>query len=319
MNGYIIYESIISSRRWNRLLQHPDGELSQLIYLLSYIKADFWGHLPFDCEWIKLQILPGSNRTHDEIRVAMALLLATRLWDPPYRIEENLYVHIFGFEKWSRGGIRKRMRGQWPDERGVLPHRDLKTSIDDDFASAQTVRSTATTYINILTFPEFSGIFRNLLEKYPQFELFSRNFQSNTTSTVQYSTVQYKNTEAANAGFLDSFPQVIHISGKEIRKSYLVRLFKKLNGDIHQLCLVLFRANTANNPYAYIERGITDGYIYEPSTAEYESPSYVQAWIDQLCGISTSTPRASKNRDTDPESISNLISNLIPQEDKRHG
>jgi hypothetical protein len=124
------------------------------------------------------------------------------------------------------------------------------------------------------------------------------------------------NTGSANAGLLDTFPQVINIAGKAIPKSYLSKLYTTtLKGDFHQMCLILFRSSTSNDPIAYIEKGVKDGYIYEASKTEYESPLFVQAWIDSLCGIDTQPTPKTTNRNSDPDSISTIVSNLIPKQE----
>jgi len=146
-NARLIYRSIAVSDRSNTLVENESsrvsGEQAQNLYVLSYLFSDDWGHLPFDARWIRRTCYPGSPKPISEIEDAMTRLVGVGLWNPPYTIVGKKYVYIYGFEEKQREGIRKRRRGEWPDESGSIPRRNQDHNIDESIACAAKVRESS--------------------------------------------------------------------------------------------------------------------------------------------------------------------------------
>lgn len=274
--GRVIYKEISSSRRFNRLWKHGEiGQLAQLIYLITYSHSDNWGHLPFNEETIVLQAIPGYSDELENVLYGMCLLVYVKLWGAPYCVNDNLYIHIFNFEEKSKEGIRKRIRGTWPDESGVIPERERKNdnklvSIDDCFANAAKIRSESTLYIDPITHPSFSGIFRKIQE-------YSDSYHHDLTLRPEkFGTTRDKLSIVFND---------VAIGGRYIRPSFLIKVYKFLGSDLEQLGRVLFRARNARDIYSYVTDGLNNGWLKIPTSEEDVDPKYVREWVDSLFGI----------------------------------
>jgi len=269
--GRVIYQEICSSRRFNHLYNLGDsGRLAQIIYFTSYSHSDCWGHIPFDAETIKYLAMPGCDENLSNILYSMCLLVHIKLWDKPYRVNDELYIHIFNFEQKNIEGIRRRVRGKWPDESGVIPFRERKGDksipIQECVANADNIRKNSSFYIDPATDPELSGIFRKISES-------SVPFRETQKSAI---------TPAPIFSFDD-----LNINNKKIRGSFLYKLYRYLGYDIDQLGRLLYRAKESANIYAFITSGLSSGWINYPCADEENNPAAVRAWIDNLFGISS--------------------------------
>jgi hypothetical protein len=291
--GRTIYSEISTSRRFNRLVEYPIGELAQLIYILSYPHSDDWGHLPFDPEYIKYRILPCSKRPLADISAAIMAIVDVGLWDTPYHVNGEMYVHIFQFEQKCSDGIRKRSKGQYPDESGTIPTRarvDGKpVSIEDDLAISAQIRQSSD------TFPEISGKFRNPPE--------NSDMSRVGLSRVEVSRVEVrkdiKKTQSPPPGGLNNSPDLfktpITIKHQTLSPGFLNMLLKSLETK-YTVGLYLYRAKEAQSIKAYIVGGIeSHGYMHNACPDEDNNPTIVKAWIDQhIFAIPpTNNPRAS--------------------------
>lgn len=273
-DGRVIFKGISTSRRFNRLYHFGEGLLAQLIYMISYPHADNWGHLPFDESTIKLRAMPGYPGDLGTLLYAMCLLVHVRLWEPPYSVNEEFYIHIFNFESKSRDGIRKRLRGEWPDESGVIPKRERKSgkmvSIEDCIAKAAKRRIESTLYIDPYSHPKFSGIFRKI-----------REYSVNSQIDLELSADKYGSTPEK----LYHLFYNISINKQQIPPRFLIKLFNSLNRDLEMLGRVLYRARNADSVIAYVQAGVSAGWILSHTTEEEVAPADVRDWIDKLFGL----------------------------------
>ncbi|MCK9456854.1 MAG: hypothetical protein M0R31_06120 [Candidatus Riflebacteria bacterium] len=311
-SGRVIYSNLSVSRRYNQLWEFSDdGKLAQIIYLLSYPHSDNWGHLPFDEQWIKLKVIPGTSEPIQKILLSMCILLHVKLWENIYETGGNRYTHIYNFEEKNIAAVRNRRIGLWPDESGEIPKR-LKQGgkyivIEDCIEQAQKIRSESKLYINPqTTYPiqfqnilersgtlqkssEDSGTFQNILSMNMNKNM-NKNMNINNqpggsgkTGSLSISFQQVINND-------ENSPQVIHIEGKTVRVSYLRRLFKMLNGDMEELGRILYRARKSADIHAYINSGLDEGWIYKSTIEETTHPRDVRLWIDNLFGIHNEIP-----------------------------
>ena len=303
MGGWVIRDLIISSRRFNRLYNHPLGIYAQNVYLISYTLADSWGHLPFDYEWISLKVIPGNKKiTENDIKTIMVLLCVVELWETPYLVNNNLYIHIFNFEKLNYEGIRRRRKGFWEGENGKTPHTHKNEKFLDNLEEWDNIRKTSSNYVNLRDLGEYSGIFRNVSECSGIFRQYSN---SNSIGTR-------KRTETADAGRLKKLVTGEIILGKTtLSKNYITKLLNTIGGDYYQTYLILYRAKDAVDPVAYIEQGIKSGYIYKACIDEEKVPLKVKSWIDDKMGIISTDSVAN----TGIQSIKSILSTLKKEND----
>lgn len=293
--GRVIFTDISSSRRFNRLFQFGEsGCLAQRVYFFTYPHSDNWGHIPFNEETIKLRTMPGYPGTLEDLLYAMCLLVHVKLWEQPYCVNNELYVHIFNFELKNIDGIRKRLKGIWPDESGVVPVRERNNkvfiSIQDCIAKAANIRAESTLYIDPLKDDRFSGIFRKIQE-------YSVQYHHELTLKPE----KFCNTHDK----LSHLFYNITVNGQQLSPSFLIKLFTILGKDIDQVGRVLFRARYADNVIGYIQSGLNSGWILSPTTEEDVAPAVVREWIDNLFGFSN--PRGTAGL----SSIDNLIGGLL--------
>jgi hypothetical protein len=139
--GRIILRTISTSDRFCLLSGVDGGEFSQLLYLVSYLHSDDWGHLPYDPAWIRRTCLPDCPRGPQDVADAMARLVAVRLWEYVYAARGALYTHIYRFEESNPEGVRHRRRGEWPAESGHAPKRRPGQDLAASMAEADQVRA----------------------------------------------------------------------------------------------------------------------------------------------------------------------------------
>ena len=297
MSGRVIYDSIITSRRFNDLWELGEiGIRAQQIYLLSYILADNWGHLPYDPRWIKLKAIPGCTYSEDEIATAMAALLWSQMWDCLYKVGKDFYAHVFNMEQKSIEYIRKRRKGEWPDESGNIPTMKKLPKREDvlkDIEKCEYIRKNSQLLTSISTF---------LSENFPEFPGISRNFPAKTARKER------KGKEEKNKITTFDFPAVPPAGSLgKIRKSFLNMLLRVSGGDIREVCRYVMRSTEANavDLYAYIAAGLEQGYIYQACEREFSSPAWADAWIDTALGLQR--PSGCK-RGGDVETISSILS-----------
>jgi len=146
-NGRVICRAITVSDKANSLTEDQStrvrGEQALCLYCISYAFSDDWGHLPYDSKWLGRMCFPGSSKPKAEIEEEMNLLAKSGLWDTPYSISGKTFTHIHRFEDTQRDGIRKRRRGEWPDESGSIPRRNQDHNIDESIACAAKVRESS--------------------------------------------------------------------------------------------------------------------------------------------------------------------------------
>ena len=146
----LLYKNLTKSDKYNNLYGHDLGELAQNIYMIYYSFADDWGHLQFDSRYVKRECLPDSNRNIEDVKAAMMLLCEVGLWKL-YGIEGAYYVYITRFEVFQRDGIRHRRRGEFPDECGDVPQREVENKkpvkIDVCLSNSAFIRSKSTHYV----------------------------------------------------------------------------------------------------------------------------------------------------------------------------
>ena len=298
MSGWVLKESILTSRRFNRLYLHPEGEFAQIIYLLSYTLADSWGHIPFDPEWILLKVIPGNKScTLERVQLAMVMLIAVGLWGKPYCIDNNLYVYIFNFEKFNRDGLRKRRKGAWEAENGEIPTKDRAEDFIKNIEYWRKVRDESKNYINIIEYPIYSETFRNVSEYFGTFCWYSTG--------IGIGTGTKNKTSSPDGGFYEKMiPNEITLSGVILRKSYLIKILKFVDNDIDQFGRILYRARKAKDPYSYIQSGISNKFIFSSVIEEDTTPAEVKKWMDKLFGIQK---KEIKKEKTQPTSIGDII------------
>ena len=273
MSGWAIYSEISTSRRFNDLFKYEFGELAQVLYLIAYTHSDPWGHIPFDCESLRLKVLPGCPidiRSDKHIMYSMASLVYVNLWDTPYQVGNNLYTHIWNFEK--KCTASKRVRGKYPDESGVIPTRQKNEngkyiSIEQSLADAERVREDSDLYVDLRSIEDFSTIYPEVCDFFESIGV-SKNRD-----------IKRVNTPAI------AYPQIA-MNGEILRSAFVGKLLQLLNGDMYELGKVLYRARNANDIYAYINKGIAEGFIWGASVSEDENPAQVKAWVEKLLGYS---------------------------------
>ena len=309
-SGRVIYSNLSASRRYNQLWEFSDdGKLAQIIYLLSYPHSDNWGHLPFDEQWIKLKVMPGTSEPIQKILLSMCILLHVKLWETPYEIGGNRYTHIFNFEEKNIAAVRNRRIGLWPDESGEIPKR-LKQGgkyivIEDCIEQAQKIRSESKLYINPQT--TYSFQFQNILERsgtlqkspedFGTFQnILSMNKNKNKNKNINNQPGGSGKTGSLSISFQqvinndENSPQVINIGRSSIRVTFLRRLYKMLDGDMEELGRILFRARKSADPHGFIIAGIKGKYIHKSTIEEITHPRDVRLWIDNLFGIQNEIP-----------------------------
>lgn len=306
MGGWVIRDLIISSRRFNRLYNHPLGVYAQNVYLISYTLSDAWGHLPFDYEWLSLKVIPGNKKiTTDDIKTIMVLLCVVGLWDPPYVVDDNLYVHIFNFEKINFEGIRRRRKALWEAENGVIPHRNEKEPFQENLNFWNDIRKTSSNNVNLWDLEEYSTIFRNITECSGIFRQYSIGIGIGIGT-------RKKTEKTADAGPLKKKISGNLTLGKTvISENYMNKLLKTIGYDYYQFYLILYRAKDADDPIAYIEQGIKSGYIYKACIDEEKDPLKVKSWIDDKMGIISTDSVAN----TGIQSIKSILSTLKKEND----
>lgn len=291
MGGRVLYDCISTSRRLNDLWLLPSGELSQLLYYSTYIHTDNWGHLPFDLRWVRLKALPGYRNSDDRLFTAMCSLLWCGLWDHLYSVDDDHYVHVFNFESKSIEGIRKRRRGIWPDESGEVPVREKNQSITDSIQQQKQIIAKSKLIINHMeylinefrNFPERSGIFRS--DRTGQ-DRIGQDSNIKITGTVD------ENSEMGSAyGGLNNYFDVIS-KRTGTRRSFLTKVYLFAEGDMIEFWKIMYRASKAKDPYAYIVKGIEEGYIKNPCQDEYDNPRKVDDWIRRIeSGLQSESPQ----------------------------
>lgn len=304
MAGRVIYDSLLASRRYNDLWLLGDqiGTLAQAVYLNTYICSDNWGHLPFDLSWVKLQALRGYRGPSDVLFTAMCGLLWAALWEGLYKVDSEFYVHIYNFEIKSVDGFRNRRKGIWPDESGHVPTRSKDDKkIQQSIEKSNDIRKNGKLYVNHCEL--FVDIFRNFPKRSEKF-CTDRTGQDRTGQDIINTNNQSAAAESASGGLIKSLSE-----NSDLRESFIAQLVKKAGG-IREAAKMIYRARNAKNPYGYIMAGIREGYIYIPSPEEESCSQAVENWIDTAIGILT----VECKRGGGPETISEILSKLLPQE-----
>jgi len=116
-SGRVIYRDLCTSQRFV-----PLSKEAKLLYILSYLFADDWGHLPYCSDWLQINCFPNQPQ---DLSNSMQMLVDCMLWDTPYNANSGTYVHIHNFEIKNRIYLGKRRRGIYPDETGTVPYRSL--------------------------------------------------------------------------------------------------------------------------------------------------------------------------------------------------
>jgi hypothetical protein len=292
MSGRVLYEDVLTSKRFNDLWEIDGSGFAHNLYFCTYILCDNWGHLPFDPQWIGIKTRPGAASDSGRVLRGMCALLACRLWDFYYQVGGKYFVHIYKFEEKSLQAIRFRRKGFWPDESGEIPvmgkNEDIKESIKKDAA----VRKTATESDYKTEFADIFFSFGSGGVKH------KRTAVPHDDKPPQAPPPEKKPEHPVKSAIpkkINGKPNAVILPASEspeMQKLVRLSFFKRLvvrAGDEREAALYIYRAISAgaNDLYAWITAGLkkNDGYVTRPCKDEYDNKEKVERWLDKINGI----------------------------------